>query len=75
MRKFVILAGLLLGGALLTGTPAKADVGCLCGKFGAPAVCVATVIECNFKNGGVCMAPCVWESKKMTRKHTRKKKM
>ena len=30
MRKFVILAGLLAGAALFTGTPAKAWVGCEC---------------------------------------------
>jgi len=59
MRKFVILAGLLAGAALLTttGTPAKAWVGCECVKFGAPGVCVPGVLECAGK-GGVCLAPC-----------------
>ena len=69
MRKIVIVAGLLMGAALLTGTPAKAAaVGCLCGKIGAPAVCTATIIDCNFKNGGVCIAPCAYEAPKMGKK-------
>jgi hypothetical protein len=74
MRKIVILAGLLLGAALLTGTPAKAAIGCLCGKLGAPAVCTATVMDCNFKNGGVCISPCIMEEPKMTKKKMGKKK-
>jgi len=73
MRKIVIVAGLLLGAALLSGSPANAAVGCLCGKIGAPAVCTATVTDCNFKNGGVCVAPCIMEEPKV-RKHKRKKK-
>ncbi len=74
MRNIVIVAGLLMGAALLTGTPANAAVGCLCGKLGSPAVCVTTVMECNFKNGGVCMSPCVYEEPKMGKKHKGKKK-
>ena len=35
MRKILILAGLLLGAALFTGTPAKADLGCTCIKLGS----------------------------------------
>jgi hypothetical protein len=73
MRKIVIGAALLLGAALLTtGTPAQAAVGCLCGKIGAPAVCVATITDCNFKNGGVCVLPCVLEEPKMGKKHKSK---
>ena len=49
MRKILIVAGLLMGGTLLTGTPAKADLGCLCVKLGAPSMCTATVIACNFQ--------------------------
>jgi hypothetical protein len=71
MRKIVILAGLLIGAALLSGTPAKAAVGCLCGKLGAPAVCTATVTDCNFKNGGVCISPCIMEEPKAGKKHKR----
>lgn len=73
MRKIVIVAGLLIGAALLSGSPANAAVGCLCGKIGAPAVCTATVTDCNFKNGGVCMAPCTYEEPK-AKKHKKKKK-
>jgi hypothetical protein len=70
MRKIVIGAALLLGAALLTtGTPAQAAVGCLCGKIGAPAVCVATITDCNFHNGGVCVLACEYTPSKMGRKH------
>jgi len=64
MRKFIIFAGLLAGVALFGGAPAKADLGCSCVKFGSPAVCTATVIDCNFKVGGVCLAPCDYQPKK-----------
>lgn len=75
MRKIVIGAALLLGAALLTpGTPAKADVGCGCVKLGAPAVCTATIIECNTKVGGVCVSPCIYEAPKAAKKHKGKKK-
>jgi hypothetical protein len=75
MRKFVIVAGLLTGAALFSGAPANAAVmGCLCGKIGAPAVCTATVTDCNFKNGGVCIAPCSYEEPKKATKHMRRKK-
>jgi hypothetical protein len=74
MRKIVILAGLLMGAALLTGTPAKADIGCECVKIGAPAACMATVTDCNFKMGGVCVAPCAYEAPKAGKKHGKKKK-
>jgi hypothetical protein len=60
-----------MGGALLIGTPAKADIGCFCGKIGAPAVCMATVTACDFKYGGVCVAPCAYEPK-MGRRHHRR---
>jgi hypothetical protein len=63
MRKIVILAGLLLGAALLTGSSANAAVGCMCGKFGAPLMCTATINDC-FKSGGVCIAPCILEEPK-----------
>ena len=74
MRKIVIVAGLLLGAALLSGSPAKADVGCQCVKLGAPSICTATVIACNFQYGGVCVAPCVYEPSKMGKKPKGKKK-
>jgi hypothetical protein len=58
MRKIVILAGLLMGAALFSGTPAKAYVSCECFKIGAAPVCTATVDSCLFGRGGVCLAPC-----------------
>ena len=75
MRKIVIGAALLLGAALLTtGTPANAAVGCLCGKIGSPAVCTATITDCNFKNGGVCVSPCILEEPKAGKKHKKGKR-
>jgi hypothetical protein len=74
MRKILILAGLLIGAALFSGTPAKAAVGCLCGKLGSPAVCTATVTDCNFKVGGLCIAPCILEEPKKGKRHHRRHK-
>ncbi len=70
MRKFVILAGLLAGAALLSGTPAKAWVGCECVKLGAPSVCVRGVLECG-AIGGICLAPCDYVAPKPMLKHHR----
>ena len=72
MRKIVILAGLLMGAALFTGTPAKAWVGCECYKLGAAPVCVAGVVECTGV-GGVCLLPCDYQTPKM-HKHRHHKK-
>jgi hypothetical protein len=72
MRKIVIGAGLLLGAALLAGSPAKAEVGCQCVKLGAPSICTSGVSEC-FKYGGVCLAPCAYKPKMM--RHRKHKKM
>ena len=72
MRNIVILAGLLFGAALFMGAPAKADVGCACVKLGSPAVCTASVTDCNLKVGGVCLAPCDYQPKKA--KTSKKKK-
>ena len=75
MRKIVIGAGLLLGAALLSGTPAKAAyTGCACVKLGAPMACTATVLECNTKVGGVCMGVCAYEPPKAAKKGMKKKK-
>jgi hypothetical protein len=74
MRKLLIAAALLTGAALFTGTPAKADLGCMCVKLGAPAVCVAEPITCTLGMGGVCIAPCVYEAPKpkVIKKHHRR---
>jgi hypothetical protein len=72
MRKIFILAGLLTGMALFSGTPASADVGCGCVKLGSPFVCSATVADCNMKVGGVCLAPCDYQPPKKAKKHKKK---
>jgi hypothetical protein len=76
MRKLVLMAGLLLGAALLPGTPARAEatLGCSCVKLGAAPVCTATVLECNTKVGGVCLGVCSYEPPKKMAKHKGKKK-
>lgn len=75
MRKLVLMAGLLLGAAFLPGSAqAEAMMGCQCVRLGAPAMCTATVLECNINNGGVCMAPCAYEPPKAAKKHRGKKK-
>ena len=58
MRKFVIAAALLLAGGLLSGSPAKAELGCLCATYNKAAVCTDNVLSCNAKMSGVCVAPC-----------------
>jgi len=76
MRKIVIFAGLLMAAALFQTAPVKAQamLGCECVRLGAPAMCTATVLECNFQQGGVCVAPCTYEPPKAVKKHHRKKK-
>ena len=71
MRKLVLFAGLLLAAAFVPGTPAKAEamLGCECVRLGAPAMCTATVLDCNVKVGGVCLAPCTYEPPKAAKKH------
>ncbi len=75
MRKILILAGLLIGAALFSGTPAKAWVGCVCVKLGQAPVCVPGVGEC-LGMGGVCLAPCDYIAPKPMHKarHHKKKK-
>ena len=75
MRKLVLMAG-LLGAAFLPGTPAQAEamLGCQCVSVFQPPACTATVLECNFQRGGVCVAPCSYEPPKAGKKHKRKKK-
>lgn len=58
MRKILIVAGLLLGAALLTGTPSKAELGCTCLKLGQPLACTAGLGACVLKGGGACVLPC-----------------
>ena len=76
MRKFIVVAGLLFGAAILSGSPAKADamLGCQCVSMFQPPACTATVLECTFQRGGVCAAPCSYEPPKPAKKHARHKK-
>jgi hypothetical protein len=64
MRNFVIAAALLVTAALVPGAPAQAAVGCQCMKIGAPSACMPSVIACNTKMGGVCVAPCSYTESK-----------
>jgi hypothetical protein len=77
MRKFLIVAGLLAGAALLTtgtATPANAAwVGCACVKLGAPSACMKGPFECG-ATGGVCLAPCDYVAPKKVKHHRHHKK-
>lgn len=75
MRKFVFAAGLLLAGALIGGSPANAAVGCLCATAFKAPVCTDTILTCNTKMGGACVAPCDYKKPKMSKRHSKKKKM
>jgi hypothetical protein len=79
MRKLILVAGLLCGAALLSGSSAKAEamLGCECISLGQPAMCTATVLECT-AHAGLCLAPCSYEPPKAVkhhRHHKKKKKM
>ncbi len=73
MRKIVIVAGLLMGAAMFTAPANAAYVGCACAKLGAPMACTATVLDCNTKVGGVCLATCAYEPPKKTMRRHKKK--
>jgi hypothetical protein len=80
MRKIVVLAGALIGAALFTGTPAKAELGCTCVKLGSAPFCASGVTECTLKGGGVCVLPCDYTAPKVKhykhrRHHAAKKTM
>jgi hypothetical protein len=74
MRKILVLAGLVVAAALVTGTPANAYLSCGCIKLGAPNMtCTATIEQCLTKVGGLCLAPCDYTPPKMSmRKHKKK---
>jgi hypothetical protein len=74
MRKFVFAAGLLLAGALLAGSPAKAELGCLCATATKAPVCTDTFLTCNTKMLGACVAPCDYAKPKLSKKVSKKKK-
>jgi hypothetical protein len=74
MRKFVIAAALLLAGGLLSGSPAKAEVGCLCATWNKAPVCTDSVLSCTGKMSGACVAPCDYKAPKMSKMKAKKKK-
>lgn len=77
MRKLILAAGLLLGVALLGGTPAKAELGCVCAKLGAPLLCTSGITACTTKGGGACVLPCDYQApakKKVAKAKAKKKK-
>jgi len=80
MRKILIVAALLAGGALLMSSPAaEAAPGCSCYKVGAPIgtppVCTSGIEACQ-KMGGACLLPCDYQPPKpMAKHHGMKKKM
>ncbi|MGH6683638.1 MAG: hypothetical protein ACRECA_06885 [Pseudolabrys sp.] len=75
MGKIIVLAGLLAGAALFTGTPAKAELGCVCVKIGAPAACTSGITQCTFTGGGACVLPCDYTPVKMHMHHHHHHKM
>jgi hypothetical protein len=72
MRKFLILAGLLAGVVMFSGTPAQAWVGCVCAKFGAPGVCMKGPTECA-ATSGACLLPCDYQQPKKAKMSKKKK--
>lgn len=74
MRKLVFAAGLLLAGALLAGSPAKAEVGCLCATATKAPICTDTLQTCNTKLLGACVAFCDYQAPKMSKAKGKKKK-
>lgn len=74
MRKLLLVMGLLVSGALLTGGPASAELGCTCVKLGAAPVCVASIEQCVSRVGGICVAVCDYQAPKVVKKKTKAKK-
>jgi hypothetical protein len=75
MRKLLLVSGLLMGGALLSGSPASAATGCSCVKLGQNPVCVASIEKCVSGMGGLCVAPCEYKPPKMMKDKMKKNKM
>ena len=75
MRNLIVLsAAVVLGGWVMSGTSAKAELGCLCTHLGS-ATCTSGINACMSKAGGLCILPCDYtEPKKMSRKKMSKKK-
>lgn len=74
MRKVLLVTGLLMGGALLAGTPASAATGCMCATFTEAPFCVASIEACVADSRGICVAPCDYQPPKMMKDKMKKKK-
>ena len=74
MRKFVIAAALLLAGGLLSGSRAQAAPGCLCATWNKAPVCTDSLLTCNSKMSGACVAPCDYTAPKMSKMKAKKVK-
>ena len=78
MRKLILLsAAVVLGGWMMSGTPAKAELGCLCTTLGT-TTCTAGISSCMSKTGGLCVLPCDYtpaKKMKMSKKKMSKKQM
>jgi hypothetical protein len=73
MRKLIVLsAAFVLGGFLMSGSAAKAELGCLCTNFGK-AACVSGISAC-WPSSGVCTLPCDYTPVKKTKMSKKKTK-
>ena len=67
MRKLIVLsAAVVLGGWLVSGSSAKAELGCVCMNFGK-AACVSSIAAC-WPSSGICTLPCDYTPAKMSKK-------
>ena len=75
MRKLIVLsAAVVLGGWLVSGSSAKAELGCVCMNIGT-AACVSGIAAC-WPGTGVCTLPCDYtpaKKMKMSKKMSKKK--
>lgn len=73
MRKLIVLsAAVVLGAWAMSGTAAKAELGCVCMNVGK-AACVSGLTAC-FPSTGVCVLPCDYTPAKKVKMSKRKMK-
>ena len=71
MRKLIVLsAAVVLGGWIMSGTAAKAELGCVCMNVGT-AACVSGISAC-WPSTGVCTLPCDYTPAKSMKKSAKK---
>jgi hypothetical protein len=73
MRKMLVLLAGVVVAAALSGSPAKAEMGCACVKLGQTATCVSGVNECMNKVGGACLMICDYQAPKKAMMSKKKK--